>query len=119
MLNLLRKLLDVPTVQPTQPAPLTAEQVDLELKRLIVYAFVVIMVGGFFAFVYSVTHVEQPMLGTAPIDKQYLQNIKEIMLMVLSSLGTILAQKGYTAVREAFAQPEPTPTPNQEEEPKP
>lgn len=112
MLNFLRKLLDVQTVQ---PAPLTAEQVDLELKRLIVYAFVVIMVGGFFAFVYSVTHVEQPMLGTAPIDKQYLQNIKEIMLMVLSSLGTILAQKGYSAVREAFATPTPEPEPTQDE----
>lgn len=114
MLNWLRKLLDV---QPVPVTPLTAEQVDLELKRLIVYAFVVIMVGGFFAFVYSVTHVEQPMLGTAPIDKQYLQNIKEIMLMVLSSLGTILAQKGYSAVREAFATPAPEPAP--EEEPKP
>lgn len=112
MLNWLRKLLDV---QPVPVAPLTAEQVDLELKRLIVYAFVVIMVGGFFAFVYSVTHVEQPMLGTAPIDKQYLQNIKEIMLMVLSSLGTILAQKGYDAVKTAFT----TPAPEPEEEPKP
>jgi hypothetical protein len=103
-------------VQPVPVTPLTAEQVDLELKRLIVYAFVVIMVAGFFAFVFSVTRVEQPMLGMAPIDKQYLQNIKEIMLMVLSSLGTILAQKGYSAVREAFADPAPAAP---EEEPKP
>ena len=113
MLNWLRKLLDV---QPVPVAPLTSEQVDLELKRLIVYAFVVIMVGGFYAFVYSVTHVEQPMLGVAPIDKQYLQNIKEIMLMVLSSLGTVLAQKGYAAVKDAFTVPEIPPA---EEEPKP
>lgn len=102
MLNFLRRMLDVPTI-PTQP--LTSEQVELEIKRLIVYAFVAIMVGGFFAFVYSVTHVEQPMLGTAPIDKQYLQNIKEIMLMVLSSLGTILGQKGIAAVAQMIAPP--------------
>jgi hypothetical protein len=115
MFNWLRKLLDVPIVPATQ---LTAEQVDLELKRLIVYAFVLIMFGGFFAFVYSVTHVEQPMIGTAPIDKQYLQNIKEIMLMVLSSLGTILAQKGYAAAREAFTVPDivpPEPEPKKDE----
>lgn len=113
-MNWLRKLLDMQAV----PEPvLTAEQVDLELKRLIVKSFVVIVVSGFFAFVYSVTHVEQPMIGTAPIDKQYLQNIKEIMLMVLSSLGTIMAQKGYQAYREAVdntkppeeAKPEETP----------
>lgn len=104
MINFLRRLLDMPSV----PAPqLTAEQVELEIKRLIVYAFVAIMVGGFFAFVYSVTHVEQPMLGTAPIDKQYLQNIKEIMLMVLSSLGTILGQKGISAVAQMIAPPAP------------
>jgi hypothetical protein len=107
-MNWLRKLLDMQAI----PEPiLTQEQVDLELKRLIVKSFVIIVVSGFFAFVYSVTHVEQPMIGTAPIDKQYLQNIKEIMLMVLSSLGTIMAQKGYTAVREAF-----TPTPEEKPE---
>lgn len=108
-MNWIRKLLDMQTV----PEPvLTQEQVDLELKRLIVKAFVVIVVSGFFAFVYSVTHVEQPMIGTAPIDKQYLQNIKEIMLMVLSSLGTIMAQKGYTAAVQAFS-------PEKEEQPQP
>lgn len=91
----------------------TIEQREFALKELVIRAMVLIVAGGFFSFVYSVTHVEQPMLGMAPIDKQYLQNIKEIMLMCIGSLGTIAAQSTYKAAKEyaasivAAAEPKP------------
>lgn len=81
----------------------TIEQREFALKELVIRAMVLIVAGGFFSFVYSVTHVEQPMVGMAPIDKQYLQNIKEIMLMCIGSLGTIAAQTTYKAAKEYVA----------------
>ena len=96
----------------------TIEQREFALKELVIRAMVLIVAGGFFSFVYSVTHVEQPMVGMAPIDKQYLQNIKEIMLMCIGSLGTIAAQTTYKAAKEYVASLYAQVQPDADEEPK-
>lgn len=85
---------------------LNAEEIEVRVWAFVIVVLVMILFGSVAAFLYSVSFVEQPMAGMAPIDKVYTQQISTIMVFITGVLGGVAGRSGIKAVANAVAKAE-------------
>ena len=71
-----------------------------------IVSLTLILFGSAGMFLYSVSFVEQPMAGMAPIDKFYTSQIGTIMVFITGVLGGVAGRSGIKAVANAVAKAE-------------
>jgi hypothetical protein len=106
----------MPTVGYKPNNRLTAEEIEVRVWAFVIVVLVTILLGAMVAFLYSVTYVTQPMVGMAPIDKIYTQQISTIMVFITGVLGGVAGRSGIKAVANAVAKAEAN---DNDEPPKP
>ena len=106
----------MPTVGYKPTNRLTAEEIEVRVWAFVIVILVTILLGAMVAFLYSVTYVTQPMVGMAPIDKIYTQQISTIMVFITGVLGGVAGRSGIKAVANAVANAEAN---DNDEPPKP
>lgn len=82
---------------------LSVEEIEARVWAFVIVALVLILLGAMGMFLYSVTYVQQPMAGMAPIDKVYTQQISTIMVFITGVLGGVAGRSGAKAVANAIA----------------
>jgi hypothetical protein len=82
---------------------LSVEEIETRVWAFVIVALVLILLGAMAMFLYSVTYVQQPMAGMAPIDKVYTQQISTIMVFITGVLGGVAGRSGAKAVANAIA----------------
>jgi hypothetical protein len=95
---------------------MTAEEIEARVRAFVIVSLTFILVGAAFMFLYSVSFVEQPMVGMAPIDKVYTSQIGTIMVFITGVLGGVAGSSGVKAVATAISKSEANDT---DEPPKP
>ena len=106
----------MPTVVMNQKQRLTVEEIEVRVWAFVIVILVLILFGSVGAFLYSVSFVEQPMIGMAPIDKVYTQQISTIMVFITGVLGGVAGRSGVKAVATAISKSEAN---DNDEPPKP
>lgn len=93
----------MPTIVMNPKQRLTVEEIEVRVWAFVIVLLAVILFGSVAAFLYSVSFVEQPMIGMAPIDKVYTQQISTIMVFITGVLGGVAGRSGVKAVANAIA----------------
>ena len=93
----------MPTVVMNKNSRMTAEEIEVRIWAMVILALLIVLVGSMGMFLYSVTYVTQPMLGMAPIDKVYTQQISTIMVFVTGVLGGVAGRSAVSASAKAIA----------------
>lgn len=94
------------TVVMNQKQRLTVEEIEVRVWAFVIVSLTLILFGSAGMFLYSVSFVEQPMAGMAPIDKFYTSQIGTIMVFITGVLGGIAGRSGVKAVAKAIAKAE-------------
>ena len=82
---------------------LSPEEIEARVWAFVIVVIALILIGSCFSFIYSVTFVNQPMVGMAPIDKVYTQQISTIMVFVTGVLGGVAGRSAVSASAKAIA----------------
>lgn len=96
------------TVVMNQKQRLTVEEIEVRVWAFVIIMLTSILVGATAMFLYSVSFVEQPMAGMAPIDKVYTSQIGTIMVFITGVLGGVAGRSGVKAVANAIAKAQAT-----------
>jgi hypothetical protein len=83
---------------------MSVEQIEVRIWAFVIVAIVLLLCGAAGAMIYSVTWVEQPLGGMAPIDKVYTAILKDIMLLCVGVIGGVAGRKGSSAVATYIAE---------------
>jgi hypothetical protein len=108
----------MPTVGYKQNTRMTAEEIEVRIWAIVIFALTLILLGSVAMFLYSVSFVTQPMSGMAAIDKVYTQQINTIMVFITGVLGGVAGRSAVKAVANASAKAEVIDNDN-DEPPKP
>jgi hypothetical protein len=106
----------MPTVGYKQNTRMTAEEIEVRIWAIVIFALTLILLGSVAMFLYSVSFVTQPMSGMAAIDKVYTQQINTIMVFITGVLGGVAGRSGVKAIATATAKAESN---DNDEPPKP
>ena len=93
----------MPTVGYKQNNRMTAEEIEVRIWAIVIFALTLILLGSVAMFLYSVSFVTQPMSGMAAIDKVYTQQINTIMVFITGVLGGVAGRSAVSASAKAFA----------------
>jgi hypothetical protein len=93
----------MPTVGYKQNTRMTAEEIEVRIWAIVIFALTLILLGSVAMFLYSVSFVTQPMSGMAAIDKVYTQQINTIMVFITGVLGGVAGRSAVSASAKAFA----------------
>jgi hypothetical protein len=104
------------TVGYKQSTRMTAEEIEARIRAFVIVALTLILLGSAAMFLYSVSFVEQPMAGMAPIDKVYTSQLNTIMVFITGVLGGVAGNTGVKAVATAISKSEAN---DNDEPPKP
>ena len=85
---------------------MTAEEIEVRIWAIVIFALTLILLGSVAMFLYSVSFVTQPMSGMAAIDKVYTQQINTIMVFITGVLGGVAGRSAVKAVANASAKAE-------------
>jgi hypothetical protein len=96
----------MPTVGYKPNNRLTAEEIEVRIWAIVIFALTLILLGSVAMFLYSVSFVTQPMSGMAAIDKVYTQQINTIMVFITGVLGGVAGRSAVKAVANASAKAE-------------
>ena len=96
----------MPTVGYKPNNRLTAEEIEVRIWAIVIFALTLILLGSVAMFLYSVSFITQPMSGMAAIDKIYLQQINTIMVFITGVLGGVAGRSAVKAVANASAKAE-------------
>jgi hypothetical protein len=78
---------------------LTTEEIEVRVWAAIVMVLASILLISVVAILLAVMFVEQDMERIAPIDEQFLNIMKDIMLLCIGAVGGIVGRKGaYSAI---------------------
>ena len=96
----------MPTIGYKPNNRMTAEEIEVRIWALVIFALTLILLGSVAMFLYSVSFVTQPMSGMAAIDKVYTQQINTIMVFITGVLGGVAGRSAVKAVANASAKAE-------------
>ena len=96
----------MPTVGYKQNTRMTAEEIEVRIWAVVIFALTLILLGSVAMFLYRVSFVTQPMNGMAAIDKVYTQQINTIMVFITGVLGGVAGRSGVKAIASASAKAE-------------
>jgi hypothetical protein len=96
----------MPTIGYKQNTRMTAEEIEVRIWAIVIFALTLILLGSVAMFLYSVSFVTQPMSGMAAIDKVYTQQINTIMVFITGVLGGVAGRSAVKAVANASAKAE-------------
>jgi len=96
----------MPTIVMNKSNRMTAEEIEVRIWAIVIFALTLILVGSVAMFLYSVSFVTQPMSGMAAIDKVYTQQINTIMVFITGVLGGVAGRSAVKAVANASAKAE-------------
>ena len=81
---------------------LTVEEIEVRVWAAVILTIAAILFGSTFSFIFSVTFVQQPMVGMAPIDKVYTKMLNDIVLLCVGVLGGVAGRKFVGTVSQAI-----------------
>ena len=93
----------MPTIVMNKSNRMTAEEIEVRIWAIVIFALTLILVGSVAMFLYSVSFVTQPMSGMAAIDKVYTQQINTIMVFITGVLGGVAGRSAVSASAKAIA----------------
>lgn len=93
----------MPTIVMNKSNRMTAEEIEVRIWAIVIFALTIILVGSVAMFLYSVSFVTQPMSGMAAIDKVYTQQINTIMVFITGVLGGVAGRSAVSASAKAIA----------------
>ena len=96
----------MPTIGYKPNNRMTAEEIEVRIWAIVIFALTLILLGSVAMFLYSVSFVTQPMSGMAAIDKVYTQQISTIMVFITGVLGGVAGRSGVKAIANASAKAE-------------
>jgi hypothetical protein len=96
----------MPTIVMNKSNRMTAEEIEVRIWAIVIFALTLILLGSVAMFLYSVSFVTQPMSGMAAIDKVYTQQINTIMVFITGVLGGVAGRSAVKAVANASAKAE-------------
>ena len=96
----------MPTIGYKPNNRMTAEEIEVRIWAIVIFALTLILLGSVAMFLYSVSFVTQPMNGMAAIDKVYTQQINTIMVFITGVLGGVAGRSGVKAIANASAKAE-------------
>lgn len=96
----------MPTIGYKPNNRMTAEEIEVRIWAIVIFALTMILLGSVAMFLYSVSFVTQPMSGMAAIDKVYTQQINTIMVFITGVLGGVAGRSAVKAVANASAKAE-------------
>ena len=96
----------MPTIGYKPNNRMTAEEIEVRIWAIVIFALTLILLGSVAMFLYSVSFVTQPMNGMAAIDKVYTQQINTIMVFITGVLGGVAGRSAVKAVANASAKAE-------------
>jgi len=96
----------MPTIGYKPNNRMTAEEIEVRIWAIVIFALTLILLGSVAMFLYSVSFVTQPMSGMAAIDKVYTQQINTIMVFITGVLGGVAGRSAVKAVANASAKAE-------------
>jgi hypothetical protein len=96
----------MPTIGYKPNNRMTAEEIEVRIWAIVIFALTLILLGSVAMFLYSVSFVTQPMSGMAAIDKVYTQQINTIMVFITGVLGGVAGRSDVKAVANASAKAE-------------
>jgi hypothetical protein len=96
----------MPTIVMNKQTRMTAEEIEVRIWAIVIFALTLILLGSVAMFLYSVSFVTQPMSGMAAIDKVYTQQINTIMVFITGVLGGVAGRSAVKAVANASAKAE-------------
>jgi hypothetical protein len=96
----------MPTIGYKTNNRMTAEEIEVRIWAIVIFALTLILLGSVAMFLYSVSFVTQPMSGMAAIDKIYTQQINTIMVFITGVLGGVAGRSAVKAVANASAKAE-------------
>ena len=96
----------MPTIGYKTNNRMTAEEIEVRIWAIVIFALTLILLGSVAMFLYSVSFVTQPMSGMAAIDKVYTQQINTIMVFITGVLGGVAGRSAVKAVANASAKAE-------------
>ena len=96
----------MPTIGYKPNNRMTAEEIEVRIWAIVIFALTLILLGSVAMFLYSVSFVTQPMSGMAAIDKVYTQQINTIMVFITGVLGGVAGRSAVKAVVNASAKAE-------------
>lgn len=104
------------TVVMNKSSRMTADDIEARVWAFVIVCLMLILLGSVAMFLYALTYVTQPMVGMAPIDKVYTQQISTIMVFITGVLGGVAGRSGVKAIATATAKAEAV---DNDEPPKP
>ena len=96
----------MPTIGYKPNNRMTAEEIEVRIWAIVIFALTLILLGSVAMFLYSVSFVTQPINGMATIDKVYTQQINTIMVFITGVLGGVAGRSAVKAVANASAKAE-------------
>jgi len=96
----------MPTIGYKPNNRMTAEEIEVRIWAIVIFALTLILLGSVAMFLYSVSFVTQPMSGMAAMDKIYTQQINTIMVFITGVLGGVAGRSAVKAVANASAKAE-------------
>jgi len=89
---------------------LTAEEIEVRVWAVTVFAITLILFGIVASLLYSVTFVVQPIKSMAPIDQAYTKMLNDIVLLIVGGIGGVVGKRAVSQAAQRIA-PSPSPVP--------
>jgi len=88
---------------------LTAEEIEVRVWAVTVFAITLILFGIVASLLYSVTFVVQPIKSMAPIDQAYTKMLNDIVLLIVGGIGGVVGKRAVSQAAQRIAPPPPCP----------
>jgi len=89
----------------------TAEEIEVRVWAVTVFAITLILFGIVASLLYSVTFVVQPIKSMAPIDQAYTKMLNDIVLLIVGGIGGVVGKSSIGQVANKIAPPPVNPCP--------
>ena len=86
---------------------LTAEEIEVRVWAVTVFAITLILFGIVASLLYSVTFVVQPIKSMAPIDQAYTKMLNDIVLLIVGGIGGVVGKRAVSQAAQRMASPMP------------
>lgn len=84
---------------------LTAEEIEVRVWAVTVFAITLILFGIVASLLYSVTFVVQPIKSMAPIDQAYTKMLNDIVLLIVGGIGGVVGKRAVSQAAQRMAPP--------------
>lgn len=82
---------------------LTAEEIEVRVWAVTVFAITLILFGIVASLLYSVTFVVQPIKSMAPIDQAYTKMLNDIVLLIVGGIGGVVGKRAVSQAANRIA----------------